>query len=95
MLDLVDVYRISIQGKLKGYYLSPLYISVYYTHPDLEKNQYYLFKFMTASQKLLDAKIETRITQPPHKQHGKEYDHVILGIVKDAVSRSPKDGNRF
>lgn len=95
MLELIDVYRISIQGKLKGYTLSPLYITVYYTHAELEKNQYYVFKFMTSNQKLIDATIETRIMHPPYKQHGKEYDHVILGIVKEAVSRSPKDGERF
>ncbi len=95
MFDKVDILRALLQGKLKSYDVTPSFIQVYYSHPELEKHSYYVFTFVTANQKPIDAKIETRITQPPHKQHGKEYDHVILGIVKDAVSRSPKDGNRF
>lgn len=61
-MDKVDVLIILNRGTLVNYFVEPSFIKVYYSSPDLEKDTYYLFTFLTSTQSLIKVEIPEPLT---------------------------------
>jgi hypothetical protein len=84
VLDKVSILRILHQGRLKSYDVTPSFISVYYSHPELEKHTYYVFTFITANQKLF--KTEKQVNPRIYLNPDKRYFGLIESLVRDLVA---------
>lgn len=84
MLDKVEILQILEQGKLRTFYVDASFIKVYYSYPELDKDSYYVFTFITANNKLFKTEIKYNIRGL--SRPNKEYVPVIERMVKDLVA---------
>ncbi len=97
ILDKVELLRVRYEGKLKSYNVTPSFIEVFYSHPELEKGSYYVFLFVTSNQKLLKSGIQVnpRIVIRPKKQYFGLIKSLVKELVSDFNSGSNAKNDRF
>ena len=64
MPSTLTITQIIRTGSLKSYWIDANFIEVYWSHPSLEINNYYLFKFTTLKQDLISVKQITALAVP-------------------------------
>lgn len=76
-----EIPEIIKSGKLKSYQVSQGFLQVYWSHPDLPENSYYLFVFTASTGEL----IKVNVVSPPYipvKQNPKRYVPFIERLMK-------------
>jgi hypothetical protein len=78
MLSLSEIVS---QGKLKTYSINKSFLDVYWHHPSLAENQYYLFVFTMSKYELVSVnKVLPKYIPVKHKP--KVYNPIIINIMK-------------
>jgi len=87
MLTTTTIKQIIETGTLKSYWIDSSFIEVYWSHPSLEINNYYLFKFTTLKQDLISVKQITAV-EIPRRYKMKKMQPMVNGIMQELLKAS-------
>lgn len=78
------IKQIILTGSLKSYWIDANFIEVYWSHPSLEINNYYLFKFTTLKQDLISVKQITAV-EVPRRYKMKKMQPMVNSIMQELL----------
>lgn len=83
----MNTKEIISQGKLKTYYFGTSFLEVYWSHPQLGANQYYLFKFTALKLDFIDVSVIN--PKGLYRKHNpKYYVPIVERLMQDLQKQS-------